>query len=63
MKATFESKQAAQKAGYDFYVASDRTVATLRGTKAPYHIPAEAWAWVRGIEQAQNDDRAGKLEG
>lgn len=62
MRATPETKQAAFDAGYLFYRSSDRAVNTLRTARAPYHIPAEAWSWVRGIEQAQQDDRAGKLD-
>lgn len=62
MQATAETKRAAYEAGYAFYKASDRQVSTLRNTPAPYHIPAEAWSWVRGIEAAQADDRAGQLD-
>jgi hypothetical protein len=56
MRATEATKREAYEAGYAFVVAHGYLAS--RTARCPYHIPAEAWAWVRGAEQARVDGHA-----
>jgi hypothetical protein len=62
MRATPESKQAAEKAGYDLFVKGCRTRQAFFEVQSPYHIPSEAWAFVRGWENAQQALREGRIQ-